>query len=89
MVDTGSATRRLKAAMKRLPRATGNTWRAALEAVVALRWMGCKCAGSFGFPETDWALDVFVAVEDMVTGSTRGIVALFEVASQVERGRGG
>lgn len=51
----------------------GKTWRAAWDAAVELRWTGCSCGGSFGFPETDWAFVVFVTVEDMVAGSTRGI----------------
>lgn len=73
IVGTGSATRYLKLARKRLVTTTGKTWRAAWEAAVELRWTGCSCGGSLGFPETDWAFSVLVAVGDIVTGSTRGI----------------
>lgn len=73
IIGTGSATRYLKLARKTLATTTGKTWRAAWEAAVELRWMGCSCGGSLGFPETDWAFAVFVAVGDIVTGSTRGI----------------
>lgn len=64
---TGSATRAGKAARKRAPKTTGNTWRAACEAVVACSCMGCSCAASEDLDEVDEA-------EDMVTGSTSGMV---------------
>lgn len=72
MVGTGSATRRGKLARYRPAMATGITWRAVCDAVVAWTWTGCSWAGSVGLPDADGALEEDLE-EDMVTGSTRGM----------------
>lgn len=93
MVGTGLATRCPKLARNRPATATGTTWRAACDAAVEWRCTGCSCDVSKGFPETDGALDGRTADEeadgvgddDMVTGSTRGIVAGGHTAGQCSR----
>lgn len=73
MVGTGSATRCGKLARNRPAMATGITWRAVCDAVVACTWIGCSWAGSVGLPDADGALEEDLEEEDMVTGSTRGM----------------
>lgn len=73
MVGTGSATRCGKLARNRPAMATGITWRAVCDAVVAWTWTGCSWEGSVGLPDAEGALEEDLEEDDMVTGSTRGM----------------